>query len=136
MNNLTRDLGQAFIACIAEKMMIDEEWSLRAPCRVTWWPHRLRQTIWVDPPFIDEGMTVWRAHCQTDLIRGFGGTREERELITSHAMCQTLSGFARNPDDPPRVQTAASVFFHEETFDWAWRTIVMDRGLTGGRSAP
>jgi hypothetical protein len=123
------DLGRLFLDKILEKMMIDEEWSVREPHRIEWWPHELRQSIWVDAPFDDEGMTIWRVHCRTDLIRGFGGTQEEQLLVMDKAMYLTLSGFARSPEDPSKVQTASSIYFHEETFDWAWEVMAWIAGL-------
>jgi hypothetical protein len=128
-NSDSPDLGRLFLDKIWEKMMIDEEWSVREPHRIEWWPHELRQSIWVDAPFDDEGITIWRVHCRTDLIRGFGGSADECHLIMDKAMYSTLSGLARNANDSSRVQMASSLFFHEETFEWAWEMMSWIAGI-------
>jgi hypothetical protein len=45
------------------------------------------------------------------------------------AMYSTLAGLARNENDASRVQMASSLFFHEETFEWAWEMMSWIAGI-------
>lgn len=108
------DLGQEFVDSLYERMKIDDEWSVREPRGFTWWPGLLKQRIWVEDPFEDEDMEIWRAHVRSDFIEGFGDTEDERWAMTlgEHS---SLAGFVRCPEDHTRVQFASSAYFHEET---------------------
>lgn len=112
------DLGQILIDTVYERMEVDAEWSVREPRGFTWWANRLKQRMWVEEPFDDDGMEIWRVHCRTDLIRGFEGTPKNLQMLDEIAMFSTLSGYARDPGDKARLQLASSMYFHEQTADW------------------
>lgn len=112
------DYGQRVIDEIFNKLQIDEEWSVRTARSFKWWAGPLRQHVWADKPFWDEGMKVVRVHARTDLMHGYQGTAKQKALLNILLMSSTLSGVIRNPKNPTRLQLASSIYVNESTIDW------------------
>jgi len=60
----TRAISNVFGAAFR----VDEEWSLKTARGFQWWAHDLRQAIWADEGFIDQGTEIFRLCAVTDFL--------------------------------------------------------------------
>ncbi len=112
------DHGIDTVRYVYEIMMIDPEWSVWDGRGFTWWGEGLAQQVWAEPSFTDRGISLWRLNARTDIVRGLQDSTERRHRLAALAAFSTMSGWILNPDDPSRLQSASSVFVHEQ--NWAW----------------
>jgi len=65
---MTAGLRATLAAQLASTLMVDEEWSVRTPHGLTWWPHRAAQRIEVGEPFEEGGAEGCRVAVETDVL--------------------------------------------------------------------
>lgn len=99
-------------------MEIDESRIIREGEISSWWLGPLRQQLWAEAPFEDEGMTITRVHARTDVFAGFTGSDSQVENLAFLMPRGTLSGLARSENDPTRIQLACSVYVHDSIMSW------------------
>src|ERR1700754_294781 len=69
MTNETMDVGVEALRTIFGNLRIDQEWALTYDRAFVWWPHTLKQTVWVSEPFDSDGYTIYRLTAATDLVQ-------------------------------------------------------------------
>ena len=62
------DIGPEVLGDVRKQMQIDEEWLVSKPRKLTWWGHRLAQTIWAQPAVVRMGMRIVSMQAETDLL--------------------------------------------------------------------
>src|SRR6516225_1602679 len=117
------DVGLEVVRGVYRLMNIDPQWSDWFDRGFVWWGHRLAQYVWAEPCFEDEGITVARLHARTDLTAGVEGTDEQFAALGPILRRAALSGLARAPRGPERLQLACSVYVHEQTSAWLQRVL-------------
>jgi hypothetical protein len=65
---MTAALRAALATQLSSALMVDDEWSVRAPHGFTWWPHRAAQRVEVGEPFEDGGAAGCRVVVETDVL--------------------------------------------------------------------
>ena len=113
------DPGLAVINNVYDGMGIDDEWAEWNDRGFSWWGCQNRQRVWVEEGVDDDGFTIYRLHARTDLCTGFCDTDEQLNFLLVTAPLMTLSGFARDPENPTMLQLATSVYVHEGNYEWA-----------------
>jgi hypothetical protein len=109
------EFGEVFVRQVTKKLLIDDEWRLSIRRGVTWWPHRMRQQIWVDPAFAEEdGSIRARVHLRTDL--GVCVPEERTDLLTRLFLLSPLSTLIREPDTG-RLYLASALDLAPEILD-------------------
>jgi hypothetical protein len=66
----SRDIGEEALDAVYDALQVDPEWGVREDRAFSWWGHRLRQRVWVDPPRESRGEVVVHLHAETDLLEG------------------------------------------------------------------
>jgi hypothetical protein len=113
------DLGLQVVAELRRRCGVDEEWSLDQHRGFRWWPHQQAQSVWSEPAFDDGGLTVWRIHVRTDVLRGFRATDEHLEWLRDTFPCgHTFSGVVSEGRRRDQLWLAASAWVHEQSFEW------------------
>lgn len=110
--------GQQVVEQYFKSMDIGASRCIKEGGRISWWLGPLRQQVWAEAPFEDEGITVTRVHARTDVFAGFTGSDSQLEALNVLMPLGQLSGFVRNADDPSRIQLACSVYVNESTLSW------------------
>jgi hypothetical protein len=114
----SNDLGLKMINEIYDLMRIDAEWTVWEPRGFTWWSWRSAQRVWSEPAVEDRGFTLYRLYASAELFDGFEDTDEQVLLLNHLTTYMTLSGIVAPKRRPGRIELAASVYLHEEIFDW------------------
>jgi hypothetical protein len=112
------DIGLEAIDYVRECLPVSEGNAALGKRGFEWWSGRLRQRVWTEDAAEDEGMTVWRLHCRTDLVKGFEGTEAQMAVLGELMDNVTLSALIRDPQDPGRLQLASSCYVNESTAGW------------------
>jgi len=123
------EIGPRILASVYDKMMIDEEWSLRQEGEFTWWGRELAQRAWCNGPIDDDGIVIQKLNFRTDLFQGYEGTRGQVGLLNILARRTSTSALVRNEEDPGLIQLASSLTVHEQIEGWvtdlaAWTTSI------------
>jgi hypothetical protein len=66
------DPGLAAVRWVYDAMRIDPEWSVWEERGFTWWGREQAQRVWSEPAFDDDGITVYRLHARSDVVRDVG----------------------------------------------------------------
>jgi hypothetical protein len=112
------DYGMQVVNELYNLLQVDQNCGVRTERGFSRWVAGLRQQVWADEPFEDEGMTVVRVHARTDVLKGFLGPSHRRPLMGQTLRYATLSGFIHNPKDSTRIQLASSMYVNESSVDW------------------
>lgn len=133
----TSDLGVEILDYLYRVMHIDDEWSIREPRSLTWWPHDFAQSIWADPPVDEDDLSIVRLHAETEYLQApadtTAATRLERALAEQMGDAVT-SGLVYHPETGSYA-LHASMFLHRQNDDWARRTFQMAAGMQASEAA-
>src|SRR5205085_2344585 len=102
----------------------DEKWCVWHDRGFTWWAGELAQHVWAEPTFTVDGTTYSTVHVRTDLFEGFDLRPEQLETLYLIMNNATLSGPAREPTNPSRIQMASAAIVHDEGREWREDTLV------------
>lgn len=114
-----RDLGLQVIDHVFKIMDIDRESSIREDRGFQWWGKDLAQRVWADPPIKSRGVLVSRLHARADLLDGFTPSKTNLSQLNEVAAQASLSRPIQCADNPSRLQLAASMSVHRQTFEMA-----------------
>lgn len=107
------DLGPEILDDLFERLMIDEEWSVRSERSFTWWPYQLAQHVWVTPPreaFGDPTVTVRvRSDCIRDPAVDDSVVEQMVAFLNMHA---SLCAYVWDPE-ARTVTVETSGYFYE-----------------------
>ncbi|OBJ70972.1 hypothetical protein [Mycobacterium sp. 1274756.6] len=92
------DASAAFLDSLFQKMMIDQEWSVRRPNGFTWWGYRLAQHVEVDPPVSHHGVETSTVRVWTDVVRDIDPSSDPTEVLGAFNMQQTMGAYVWNQD--------------------------------------
>jgi hypothetical protein len=109
------DLGQHVVDHVFERMKIEEKWAVREERGFTWWGGRLAQRIWTEEPVEDDGVALWRAHAQTDLLRGWSRVEKGADKLNVLARYSTVSGLLLDGKTRDTVRLRSSFYVHRQT---------------------
>lgn len=78
-------LGDSLLQELVTVLKLNEHWMEEQPDGFTWWAGDYRQKVWCEPGVFHQTETVYRIHCETDVIRGRGKAAQwevalEREM--------------------------------------------------------
>ena len=107
---MTPGLRALLAAQLSSALMVDEEWTVRAPHGFTWWPHRAAQHVEVGEPFEEGGAAGCRVVVETDVLA--------LDAEPTPALEAALAGLMRFPPmaafrvgrDERRVTLASALF--------------------------
>ena len=86
------DLGTQLVANVKELLRIPDEWLIDRNRGFTWWAGDYAQSIWADLGLFHNGVTIYRLHCETEMLRGHARSAECEQLISKLMSRCTLSG--------------------------------------------
>lgn len=112
------DVGQATVDFVYRRLKVDDWWAVRGGRGYAWWGGSLAQYVWAEPCFDDAGVLLSRVHVRTDVLTEFADTDAQIAALQTPMRGATVSGLARAPDDPTRLQLAASACVHTDTQAW------------------
>jgi len=111
------DLGMLVVQHVFRNMKIDKEWSVWDQRGFTWWGKDFAQHVWAEPHFGDAGFQITRLHARTDLLQRVGLLPKNIAFLNGINVHASMSGLVFDPDDPTRVQLAASVYVHDQNVE-------------------
>lgn len=106
------------IEFVRTTLKMEPEWTEQQERGITWWASSHPTTLWYDPPFEDEGHTIYRLHATTPLIKGFKLTKQNMVTLNDVMCSANLSGLVKHPSALDRLQFTASIYVHEHSADW------------------
>lgn len=109
------DLGVEQVEGVYHQFQIDPEWSLPEPCGYSWWPHRLRQRVWSEPGFDDEGETIWRLCAEIVLLEGVA--EEALEQTVQFGRAPLLTQLLIDPEQRT-ASLLTSIYMHQGNAGW------------------
>jgi hypothetical protein len=103
------------VSAVYDRLMVDDEWSVKDDRGFTWWPHRHRQRVFSGEPFEDAGVVGCRVFVETDLLRCEDAAPKAtvRETLTSLARFPPMSAFVLS-EGARAIRLFSSVFVHDE----------------------
>lgn len=114
------DPGQLVLGTLADRLMIDEEWSTRQERMLTWWPYRLAQHLEVSEPYaVDDGATAVCVHVWSDVVTSVTDTQAAIEVTDVANQRETLSALVYDPDRRTIVESFGCVLFADTVSMWA-----------------
>ncbi len=111
------DMGPQVIEDLFQRMMIDEEWSVRRERSFTWWGHRLAQHVRAEPVRESFGDDVVRVQAMTDLLKSVPDNGRTSDLLSALNTHASLSAFLWDRSRG-RVTLISSAYFHAQNLPW------------------
>lgn len=118
------DLGLRLVANVKEVLRISDHWLVDRGARgFTWWAGDFAQSIWSDLGNFHNGVTLFRLHCETELLRGDGHAQEQENRLARYVANSTLSAAVYDrPSDLYKLH--CSVYAHDENVEWLKRAFL------------
>jgi hypothetical protein len=118
------DLGQTMVANIHDVLRIPDEWLIdRGPRGFTWWAGQYAQSVWSDAGNFHNGVTLYRLHCDLELLRCEGHGQEIEQKLVRFLKDTTLSALVYDRAlDMYRLH--CSVYAQEENREWLRRVFM------------
>ena len=113
----TPDLGLHVLRKIHDALEVPGEWTLEAHRNFTWWPHRLAQHVWAEPPRMSNEIEVARLHVSTDLLRKVPDTESTVDRLSALNRFATLSALVWERESGEIVLHAAA-YAHARNVAW------------------
>ncbi|PQM53313.1 hypothetical protein C5U48_05420 [Mycolicibacter virginiensis] len=110
------EVGIAILDSIYQKMMIDEQWSIRRPDGFTWWGYRLAQHVEIDTPDWDDSGDICAVRIWTDVAKDVAATSDPARIIGAFNMHQTLSAYVWDQWEGT-ITERCTAFVHKDNFD-------------------
>lgn len=110
------DIGIAILDTLYQKMMSDEQWSIRRPDSFTWWGYRLAQHIEIDIPDWDDSGDICAVRIWTDVAKDVDATSDPARIIGAFNMHQTLSAYVWD-QWAGMITERCTAFVHKDNFD-------------------
>lgn len=108
-------IGDRVIRSVRERLQIGSHEVIEAGRGISWSPAGLRQRIWAEEPFEDDGYVLTRINVRTDALVGVSEAEDDYAKLAT-LMCQsTVSGAVIGIPDPGRLAFASTIIAHEET---------------------
>ena len=117
------DLGTATVANLHDLLRIPDEWLVDRHRGFTWWAGDYAQSLWADLGLFHNGVTLYRLHCETEMLRGGGHARDCELQLTKLMGTTTLSGmtYESNTD---LYKLHCSVYAQNENAEWVKRVLL------------
>lgn len=109
------DVGIAILDGIYQKMMIDEQWSIRRPDGFTWWAYRLAQHVEIDTPDWDDSGDICAVRIWTDVAKDVDPTSDAARIIGGFNMHQTLSAYVWD-EWAGTITERCTAYVHKDNF--------------------
>jgi hypothetical protein len=119
------DVGINALKYAYKIMKIDREWTVLRRRGFTWWGGPLAQHAWAESPYDDRGFQIIRVQVRTDLLAGFRASDEQLRVLGPLMRSASMSGLARDPANPSRLQLAANLYIHAEVAEWLQRVLAL-----------
>lgn len=112
-----QDPGKKATDEIYQRMMINDQWSVRDGRRFTWWLGNHAQEIYAEPPMLSQGIVVSRLVARTPLVVNVPATPRTHQLVSAfNAQASTLSALVLGNDGVASLVTTAVTYDHMH--DW------------------
>lgn len=108
-------VGIAIRDSIYQKMMIDEQWSIRRPDGFTWWGYRLAQHVEIDTPEWDDSGDICAVRIWTDVAKDVDAASDPARIIGAFNMHQTLSAYVWD-EWAGTITERCTAFVHKDNF--------------------
>ncbi|OBK86348.1 hypothetical protein A5648_05870 [Mycolicibacter sinensis] len=106
-----------------DKLMIDEQWSVRRERGFTWWGYRLAQHIEVSPPIRSHDLDVCIVRIWTEVARDVDPATDPAELLAAVNMQSTMSALVWDPKTATITECCTAVV-HAENAAWLWKILM------------
>ncbi|WP_374947493.1 hypothetical protein [Agreia sp.] len=117
---MAQDLGLFMIDMLYERLMVDDEWSMRGPRGFTWWSYRLAQHVEASVPVRVGDADVCEIRIWTELVNNVDPNSPAADVVAMPNMQATLSATIWDPNRRTITDYCTAVV-HPETADWmAW----------------
>jgi hypothetical protein len=113
------DVGLDVLWQVFSNLRIDREWAVRFDRGFGWWPHTLRQNIWVTRAYDSEGFAIHRLCAETEIV-----TLPDLDLNeVTRRLGRFVTGGGATVHDPVKrvVRFFCSMIVNEEQADWVSR---------------
>lgn len=110
------DLVNRALERLSATLMIDDEWSIRSDCELTWTGHRLAQTFSVKGPYESRGMQVCRVSSTVPVVVGPADDNLDEKLSALNHL-SVADALVWHPTEG-LIKSHLAAVFHEETFEW------------------
>ena len=117
------DLGTAIVANVCELLRITDEWLVDRTRGFTWWAGDYAQSIWSNLGLFHNGVTLYRLHCETEMLRGSGHARDCELQLTKLMSAATLSGVTYD-STTDLYKLHCSVYVHNDNAEWVKRVLL------------
>lgn len=102
-----------------EAFCVDKEWSFKKARAFEWWAHDLRQVLWADVGFRDQGIDIFRLCARTDFLDDvkISGKQLNDALNEINARTSHSSAAVFDPQDCS-IRLWTICYVHERTESW------------------
>jgi len=111
------DPGLQALEVLSDLLMIDAEWSIHQPRRVTWWPYRLAQHIDAGNPVrFDDGHAGCLLRVWTDLVADVTDPAAAVGVVNQQ---ESMSAVVYDSERPVMSEAFTSLLFADTGESWA-----------------
>ena len=132
--SLRADVGPEIIEHVFKQMKIDEKWSIKFNRGFSWWAKNLKQTIWAELVFEDEGMLISRLYSRCEILTGFEASTENYKILDPILSMASLSGILIEESNPDSLSYVCSMYAHEQNRMWVKNFFSLAVALQVGES--
>ena len=111
------DVGTRLVNNIFEKLMVDDQWSIRRDRGFTWWAYRLAQHVEVSPPVHTDDGELCTVRIWTDVAARVDPNTNPPELLGLANMQETLSAVVWDRSAGAVMECCTAVL-HEGNIGW------------------
>lgn len=118
-----KDLGLQFVDDMFSLLQIDDDWSVKEERGFSWWPHTLRQRVWVTRGRDDDGIVLHRAFVVTDAVRNCRSAQTvvDEALSPLGSLASGSAAIFEAKEGTVRLWSAMTV--HEQVAGWMSRLL-------------
>lgn len=117
------DIGVELLDLLYDRLMIDEQWSVRRERGFTWWGYRLAQHIEVGPPVRSHDLDVCVVRIWTEVAREVDPATDPARLLSPLNMHATMSALVFDPDSAT-ITACCTAVVHRENIGWLWKILM------------
>lgn len=118
-----QDLGTRLVADIHDVLRLSDDWLVDSPRGFTWWAGDYAQTISSDLGLFHNGVTIYRMHIETEMLRGDGHASDCEVPLVKMMAGSTLSGMTYDPQTD-LYKLHCSVYANGDNVEWVKRILL------------
>ncbi len=117
------DLGTTLVCSVHDLLRMVDDSLIDRHRGFTWWAGDYAQSIWADLGLYHNGVTIYRIHCETEMLHGDGHAQDGELMLTKLMAGTTLSGMTYD-ETTDLYKLHCSVYAHDDNKEWIKRVLL------------